>query len=144
MQASFLPRAMPTPVADAFDAFPKEAQPTLMAARDLIFQVAASLPQIGPLKEALRWGEPAYLTSPGIGSTVRLGWKKQNPDECAIYFICRTNLIDRFRTEFGDSLKFEGDRAIRLKLNAQLPMAALKTCIGMALTYNLERGKKPT
>ena len=133
---------MQSPVAAAFAAFPTEAQPMLMKARDLIFQVAASIPAIGPLKETLRWGEPAYVTTPGVGSTVRLGWKKQNPDECAIYFICRTNLIDSFRAEFDGDLQFEGDRAIRLKLDAPLPEPALRACIGMALTYHLDRSRK--
>lgn len=50
---------MPDPVAQAFERFPPLARARLLDIRSLIFEVAG--PEIGPLTETLKWGEPAYL-----------------------------------------------------------------------------------
>lgn len=58
----------------AFAAFPLDARARLLELRGLVFEVADSLPGIGPIEESLRWGQPAYLTSSTrAGTTVRLG-----------------------------------------------------------------------
>ena len=58
----------------AFAAFPPAARSRLLDLRAMVFEVADSLPGIGPIEESLRWGEPAYLTSSSrAGTTVRLG-----------------------------------------------------------------------
>ena len=54
---------MPADVAAAFAAFPEHVRARLLEARDLIFATAASMEGVGPLKETLKWGEPAYLSS---------------------------------------------------------------------------------
>jgi hypothetical protein len=43
-------------IKDVFDAFPDEVRPTLLAVRELIFNVAANNDDIGALSERLRWG----------------------------------------------------------------------------------------
>jgi len=125
----------------AFLAFPPAIQPKLMALRDLILATAAATPGVGPIEETLKWGEPAYLTSVSkSGSTIRIGWKKANPTQYAIYFICHTNLVARFRTLFPDELQFEGDRAIIFHQEDVVPTAALTACVAEALTYHITQG----
>jgi hypothetical protein len=125
----------PAPVAAAFDAFPPPVRKRLDRVRTLIFDVAAKTDGVGPLTETLKWGEPAYLTeATKSGSTVRLGWPRRAPDRAAVYFICTTNLVSDFRSLWPD-LQYEGDRAILLPLEGELP-EALGSCIGMALTYH--------
>ena len=83
-------------VAAAFDAMPPAVRTQLLHVRALIYEVAAATDGVGPLTEALKWGEPAYLTeATGSGSTIRLGWPRQAPDRFAVYFNCRTTLATR-------------------------------------------------
>ena len=108
--------------------------------RRLIYQVAGETPGVGPLTETLKWGEPAYLTEASkSGSTIRLGWKPAAPGRYALYFNCRTDLVDRFRSEFGDLLRFEGNRAVILDIAAEPPVAALAGCLRAALTYHCDK-----
>jgi hypothetical protein len=125
-------------VAQAYDAFPPVIRRKLLVLRELVFRTAASTDGVGELQEALKWGEPAYLTpATRSGSTVRLGWKKARPLEYALYFNCQTTLVDTFRTLFPKELRFEGNRAIVLLEADSVPTQALRFCIAAALTYHL-------
>ncbi|NOT19789.1 MAG: DUF1801 domain-containing protein [Sideroxydans sp.] len=108
----------------------------LLSLRELIYRTAAETDGVGGLEETLKWGEPAYLTTNKSGSTIRLGWKKSAPSQCALYFHCQTNLIETFRTLFPNEFKFEGNRAIVFEEVAPLPMDSLAFCIAAALTYH--------
>ncbi len=129
-------------VLQAFLAFPAHIQPKLMALRDLIFETAASTPGVGEIEEMLKWGEPAYLTTQSkSGSTIRLGWEKAQPQQYALYFICHTNLVARFRGMFPSELTFDGDRAILFDQADVIPTQALTTCIAAALTFHADKVK---
>ncbi len=129
-------------VLQAFLAFPPNIQPKLMALRELIFATAAATEGVGAIEETLKWGEPAYLTSASkSGSTIRIGWKSASPAHYALYFICHTNLVARFRSIFPTELQFEGDRAIIFNETDTIPLDVLSTCIAMALTYHRDKGK---
>ena len=120
-----------------FHSYPPSISTKLMALRKVILQTAAQTTGVGDIEETLKWGEPAYLTSKsGTGGTIRIGWKKSSPDEYAMYFNCKTNLIDTFRTIFPDDFKYEGNRAIVFGLNSVIPADALRFCIAAALTYH--------
>lgn len=129
-------------VLQAFLAFPADLQPKLMALRDLIFATAAATPGVGELEEGLKWGEPAYLTTQSrSGSTIRLGWHRKTPHQYAMYFICHTNLVAKFRGMFPTELKFDGDRAIVFDEHDVVPTQPLATCIAAALTYHASKAK---
>lgn len=138
-----------TPLADAavqrtFDAWPAPARDRLLAVRELIFATAASTDGVGVLEETLKWGEPAYLTSQSkSGSTIRLGWKASAPIRYAIYFKCKTTLVDTFRSMFPHDFIFEGKRALVLEHSSALPSDALAFCIASALTYHRDRDRRP-
>jgi len=109
----------------------------MLALRQLVFEVAAERPEVGPLEETLKWGEPAYLTPvTRSGSTLRMDWKPRAPDVCALYFNCQTTLIETFRSLFPETFSFEGNRALLLPLSEPLLEDAIKTCIAAALTYH--------
>ncbi|SFK35548.1 protein of unknown function (DU1801) [Mesorhizobium albiziae] len=132
--------AMPAHVAAVFDACPAAARERLLALRRLIFDTAATTDGVGPLTETLKWGEPAYLTEVSrSGSTIRLGWKASRPQQCAVYFNCKTTLVDTFRSLFPEELVFEGNRAILLDLSTPLPEMPLALCFSMAMTYRREK-----
>ena len=129
-------RRLPSEVAAVFRAASPQARARMMVLRDLVLETAAEL-TLGDVEETLKWGEPAYRTV--SGSTVRLGWKPKTPDEVAMFFICTTNLVDRFRLLYPAEFEFEGNRALVFDLSSRLPKRALKHCIGLALTYHRAR-----
>ena len=126
-------------VSAVFDSYPPDVRARLLRLRALIFEVAAATEGVGPLTETLKWGQPAYLTEKTkSGSTVRLGPTKE-PGEAAVYFICHTGLVKRFREIFPGALPYEGTRAVVFRPDATVDEDALAQCLAMALTYKLKQ-----
>lgn len=129
---------MPPHVAEVFAGYPVQARRTLFDLRSLIFETARLEPQVGPLSETLKWGEPAYLTErTKSGSTIRLGWKRATPSYVYLYFNCHTDLVPSFRARLGEDLMFQGRRAVVLAASESIPRGPLQVCIQAALTYHL-------
>lgn len=106
--------------------------------RRLVFETAAETPGVGELAETLKWGQPSYTPKrPRTGSSVRIATNGEGRP--ALFFICHTNLVDRFREIYADTLTFEGNRALVFDPGETLPEAELKHCIAMALTYRLRK-----
>lgn len=123
-------------VEDVFAAFPHPERDGLLALRALIFSTAQTLPEIGPIDEALRWGQPAYLTSATkSGSTLRLGLPKTGG--FAIYAHCQTTIISDFVTAFAGMDKVEGNRAIHFSHPSQIDPGRHGLLIASALRYHL-------
>ncbi|WP_368075858.1 hypothetical protein [Leisingera sp. NJS201] len=57
----------------AFDVLDPQARAGLLALRGLIFDTAAQSPEAGRIEEALRWGQPSYLT-PSAKPAPPSGW----------------------------------------------------------------------
>jgi hypothetical protein len=126
-------------VAAVFEAYPKPLRSKLQALRRLIFDTARTTDGVGPLEEALKWGQPSYLTTETkSGSTIRIDWVKDVPNRYAIYFHCQTDLVSTFR-EFYPELTYGGNRSILLDASEALPEAALRHCVALALTYHLNK-----
>jgi hypothetical protein len=124
-----------------FNAFPSNVRQKALKVRACIFDIAKANPKIGNIRETLKWGEPAYLASEtNSGSTIRLNKKKGTENKLALYFICKTTLVEEFKMIFGDTFDYEGNRALIVEVDLMPPMDAIKTCLEMALTYQL-RGK---
>lgn len=120
----------------AFLAFPPGAREGLLTLRRLIFDVAARTEGVGRVEEALRWGQPAYLTpETGAGSTIRLGAPRAGG--FALYVHCRTTLIAEFRAAHGNGFALEGSRAVRFREGEAIDEAAIGALVGRALTYHL-------
>jgi hypothetical protein len=127
-------------VARVFAAYPAGVRKKLMSVRQLIFDVAARTTGVGELEETLKWGQPSYLTmQTGSGSTIRIDQVRQPQGGFAVYFHCRTTLVDTFREMFDDELEFQGNRAIVFGDSDRIPKAALRHCIELALTYHLDK-----
>jgi hypothetical protein len=124
-------------VAATFKAYPKDVQAKLLALRALVLQTAKDNPAIGVLEESLKWGEPAYRPINGAGTTVRMDWKAKHPTVIALFFNCKTTLIDEFRAQYGALLRFEGQRAILFARDEAIDEAIVAMCIERALTYHL-------
>jgi len=123
-------------VAAAFDAIPPAAREGLLSLRSLIFEMADDLPNIGRLEEALRWGQPAYLTPVSkSGTTLRLGVPKSG--QFALFVHCQTSLIGDYTTMFPEQDRIEGSRAILFDEADQIDPMRHGWLIRRALTYHL-------
>ncbi|MEQ8525725.1 DUF1801 domain-containing protein [Gracilimonas sp.] len=131
---------MDAKVRSKFEAYPEHIRSKMERLRGLIYEVAGSTEGVGEVEETLKWSEPAYLTKrPKSGTTVRIDWKEKSPDQIGMYVSCNTSLIETYRSMFGDELKFEGNRAILLPVDTELPEKELRICIQMALRYHLDK-----
>jgi hypothetical protein len=128
-------------VAAKFESYPPVVRRKLLALRELVFRTARSHPEVGELEETLKWGEPAYVTKNGAGSTVRMDWKARVPDRYAMYFHCQTDLVESFRSMFPNDFRFEGNRALVFEVAKRVPLDALSVCIAASLTYHLKRSR---
>jgi hypothetical protein len=127
---------MPPEVIRAFDVLPDDIRPALDRLRALIFATAAA-EGAGPVEEALRWGQPAYIAPKG--STIRLGQAKSG--EAALFVNCRTSLIEDFRTIAPAGSRFEGTRAVLFGPREEIDEAALAILVARALTWHV-KGKR--
>ena len=126
-------------VVAVLDAYPPAVRRRLMALRKLILDTARVTEGVGPIEEALKWGQPSYLTSESrSGSTIRIDRMKSGDDQVAVFFHCQTNLVETFR-ELYPALPYSGNRAILLDAEAKLPESALRHCVALALTYHLAK-----
>lgn len=109
----------------------------LLALRDLILKTATETEGVGQIEETLKWGQPSFLTAkPKSGSTIRLD--AVDDTHYALYFICHTHLVDKFRELYPDAFTYNGNRALVFEIGQNLPVPELKHCIAMALTYHLK------
>ena len=125
-------------ITEKFASYPSKMRIKLLSLRELIFDVASKTKEVGELEEALRWGEPSYLTTESrSGSMIRIN-KSKSEGQYAMYFHCQTSLVDTFR-EIYPELTYQGNRAIVFNENEKIPVNKIKHCISLALTYNLHK-----
>jgi uncharacterized protein DUF1801 len=120
-------------VVNIIQAYPIAVRKKLLFLRQLIIETAIEIKEIDKLEETLKWGEPAYITA--IGSTLRIDWKASKPTQYAIYFHCKTKLVDTFKELYHDTFMYERNRAIIFSMNDDIPVEELKHCIALSLTY---------
>ncbi len=116
------------------------ARKLLLTLRKLVLSTARNLSGVGEITEALRWGQFSFLTlQSGSGSTIRIDGKRKDANAVAMYFHCQSGLVDHFRELYGNTLKFEGKRAIVFDARAHVQEAAIRHCISLALTHHLRK-----
>ena len=118
-------------VKQKFEIYPEHIAVLLNTIRNIIFSIAKQ-DGITDITETLKWGEPSYACK--TGSTVRFDWKANHPEQYCIYFNCKTSLVDTFKEVYGDIFKYDGNRAIILKIDQPVPQE-LAHCISMSLRY---------
>lgn len=130
-------QTIPPHVLKAYDQIAQPHRARLLEVRGLIFEAATTSPRIGAIEEALRWGEPAYITTKRkTGSTIRLGIERGSGLP-AVFFNCNTTLVESFRAQFGSALRYSKNRAVLIDGNGADFETALKMCLTSALTYHL-------
>lgn len=121
-------------VSTAISKYPEDIQEKLNFLRSLILETASEIESIYKIEETLKWGEPSYTTK--NGSTIRIDWKEKYPNQYAMYFHCKTKLVDTFKERYKNKFKYEGNRAIIFNVTDKIPVEELKHCIALSLTYH--------
>ena len=111
-------------VKEKFDNYPSDVRYKILELRELIFDVAKNEKIINNIDEMLKWNEPSYITK--NGSTLRIDWKKNKPNQYSMYFNCKTKLVETFRELFSDRFQFEGNREIIFQKDDIIDLDALK------------------
>ncbi len=119
-----------------FDNYPIPVCEKLLVLRNIIFEVARSLPNC-PLEETLKWGEPSFIPPKKMGCMVRMHHYSNKPFDFALYFPCKTTLVSSFGSRFPGVFQIGGDRSLEFMLSDTLPLSAIKDCVKLALTYKL-------
>ena len=120
-------------VAEVFSNYPEHMRQKLLILRRLVLDAVAEVEGVA-VEETLKWGEPSYHAKGG--SAIRMGWKESSPGQYAMYFHCKTRLVDTFRELYKGKLRFAGNRAIVFGENDVIPVDELKHCILLSLTYH--------
>lgn len=131
-------------VAAVFSSYPSAVRDRLRAVRRMILETAAATEGVGTIEEALRWGQPAYLTTESrSGSTIRIApTKPGSTHDYAVYFICHTHLVESFEQLFGATFTYDGNRGLLFTVDQDLPEPELRECLAMALTYHQSRRRR--
>ncbi len=116
--------------------YPNFVRDKLADLRALVVETAREIPEVKSLEETLKWGEPSFLSPKG--STLRFDWKEKTPHQYQMYFKCTSRLVPTFREVFGDTFRYEKNRAIIFQLDEELPIPELKSCIKATLTYHIK------
>lgn len=121
----------------AFDAYPHVLHQPLAELREMILETAAALSGVGPLEEGLAWGQPAYWPQrPNVGTTIRIGPVRDDPESYGLFVHCQTTLVDTFRRLYPGRLRFSGTRALVFSAGEIPPVAPVRHFIALALTYH--------
>jgi hypothetical protein len=118
----------------AWAGLPTPTREALHALRALIHDAAAALEGTGGVEERLTWGQPTLAARSGRGTSMRLGREKKTDGDYALFFKCRTSIVDVLR-ECYPGLRFEGHRAVVFRLDEPFPEDAVRGCVRAALTY---------
>lgn len=124
------------------DSYPGEVRRALLRLRDLIHETAGQNSEIGQLEEALKWGQPSFLTvMPQTGTAIRIDRDISGQGDFALFVNCQTSLVSEWRAMFPH-LTYGGNRSVHFTLAEPLPEDELRQMITMALTYR-SRKRKP-
>ncbi len=124
----------------AFSSYPPTIRTKLEKLHVLILQAAAEAEEVGEVEQSLKWGQASYCPAkPRVGTAVRLGWRKSEPNTYALFFHCQTNLAGQFKRRFPGVFTYDGNRAIVFSVKDKIPVVKLKECIKMAFTYYLRK-----
>lgn len=126
---------LPEHIEQVVTTWPDAAQRVYHLLRQIIFDTAAQNAQVARLSEDLKWGEPSFLTK--TGTTLRIAWKPQAPEDIGLFVICRTDLLDQVRSLYPDAFRYEGTRALYLQLAAPIPNEAVAYVASRTQTYKL-------
>lgn len=110
----------------AFDALPAAPRAVLLHVREMIVTRDIAV------EEALRWGQPAYLTKKG--TTIRLGVTKAGHP--SVFTHCQSSVMSDVQAVAAEGVIWDGNRGVSWPVDAPFPEPILQLLINRALTYH--------
>ncbi|MCR9203750.1 MAG: hypothetical protein NXH75_04170 [Halobacteriovoraceae bacterium] len=123
-------------VEEKYKSYPPMVKKEILILRKMILETVKNDSDIDFSGEALKWGEPSFLTK-SSGSTLRLDWKAKSPEHISLFVNCQTKLISMFKELYPFDFEYVGNRELRIPLRVKYSKEKLKKCIELALKYNL-------
>lgn len=122
-------------------AYPAPIRDHLLRLRTMVYDIAEADPEIGEVYEALKWGQPSFLTRrPQSGTTLRIDRAKKAGDHhIALYFSCQSTLGPEIQSRFGHEIECDGKRQVLLDIRKSYPDAILAEIIGLTLKYQIHK-----
>lgn len=128
-----------TPLTALIATWSAPARDALLTSRRLFHQISEDR-GLGPLDEALKWGQPAWRpVKPRTGSTLRLDWSDTHPKHLAVYVDCKTDLAARMHDLYPDLAENDLRRRMSFALDAPFPEQALSHLADMTFAYHLNK-----
>jgi hypothetical protein len=125
-------------IAAAFNLADDQARMGLLKLRDLILETAETLPDIGPVGEALRWGQPSYISRKG--TPLRLGVPKSA--RFGLFVHCQSRVIPNYIERYPAWDRIDGTRAVLFDRPDQIEPLRHGWLIRHALTYKMKASRK--
>ncbi len=119
-------------VSHKVDLYSAKAKAKFFELRSLVYAVARDN-DLGTIVETVKWGQPSYLSK--HGSTVRIDWLSEDPENLGVFFNCNTSLVETFKEVFGNQLVYNGNRVVVVAIDNPVP-PELSACFFMALNYH--------
>ena len=119
-----------------YKSYPPMVKKEMLALRKIILEIANKDKDIDFTEEALKWGEPSFMTK-SSGSTLRINWQEKFPESISVFVNCQTKLISMFKELYPSDFEYVGSRELRLPLKGKYSKFKLKKCFELALKYNL-------
>lgn len=119
-----------------YKTYPPKVRKEMFALRKFILDIAKKDEEIDFNCEALKWGEPSFLTK-SSGTTLRIDWKEKTPEYISIFVNCQTKLISMFKELYPNDFEYNRNRELRIPIKGKYSKTKLKKCIELVLKYNL-------
>lgn len=119
-------------VENIFLGYSEPLRSTLLEIREMIF-VQTVLLNI-PITETIRWWQPSYIpVAKNTGTTIRID--KFGDTQVALFFNCKTTIVQDIKNRFADQVQYSKNRAIVLDAGQALPSEIIQYAIQSGLSY---------
>ena len=124
-------------VAAAYAAFPQDSLAIAIALRELVLETARTMPEVGPVTESLKWGQPSYVVKKG--TALRIAVPKGGG--CGLYAHCQSGVIAHYAATVAGPDKIDGTRGVIFQTVDDVVPERLRLLIRHALTYHKAKGR---
>jgi hypothetical protein len=121
-------------VDEKYQSYPEGIRDKLLSLRQLVIDVSKKIDLPEQVQETLNANEPSFVVDGG--SPIRIDWKSQTPNQYAMYFQCKTKLIDTFKELYDDTFRFDDDKGIVFTVDDAIATRELAHCISLSLRYH--------
>ncbi|MGF1794005.1 hypothetical protein C9J48_22375 [Photobacterium profundum] len=121
-------------VDEKYQSYPEGIRDKLLSLRQLVIDVSKKIDLPAQVQETINANEPSFVVDGG--SPIRIDWKSHTPNQYAMYFQCKTKLVDTFKELYDDTFRFDDDKGIVFTVDDDIATRELAHCISLSLRYH--------